>query len=173
MDLSTFEFVTASHEITRIRRSDRVVEFSFRNIFLPDSIHNEPESHGFIRYKIQREENLPEGTRIENTAHIIFDFNPAIVTNTTLNTMVSVIGISSTDDNIYEDTFKVFPNPASTYLTLLRRDGQPYEESWSIYDLTGLLLQRGETPSIDVSNLESGTYLIRFGTLFTKFQVFK
>ena len=29
--------------------------------------------------------DLPEGTIIENTAHIYFDFNPPIITNTTKN----------------------------------------------------------------------------------------
>jgi len=30
-------------------------------------------------------DDLPEGTLIENTAHIYFDNNPAVVTNTTRN----------------------------------------------------------------------------------------
>jgi hypothetical protein len=40
-----------------------------------------------VRFKIKLEENLPVGSSITNTAHIYFDFNPAVVTNTTLNTI--------------------------------------------------------------------------------------
>jgi len=66
-----------------------LVEFSFKNILLPDSTTNEPLSHGFVSYKINQKEGLPENTTIENTAYIYFDFNPPIVTNTTNNLLVS------------------------------------------------------------------------------------
>ena len=54
-----------------------------------DSLTNEPESHGFVTYEVEANENF--GGLIENTAHIIFDSNPAIVTNTTKNTLVDSI----------------------------------------------------------------------------------
>jgi len=76
LDPSTFQFINASHDISRIKLDGYALDFDFKNIFLPDSISNEPESHGFIHFKIKAKENLPENTRIENTAHIYFDFNP-------------------------------------------------------------------------------------------------
>jgi len=66
-----------------------LVEFSFKNILLPDSTTNEPLSHGFVSYKINPKIGLTENTTIENTASIYFDFNPPIVTNTIQNVMVS------------------------------------------------------------------------------------
>ena len=173
LDLSTFEFIAASHEMTRIQRNDRVVEFTFRNIFLPDSINNEPESHGYISYKIHRKENLPEGTVIENTAYIFFDFNPAIVTNTVFNTMVSEIGISSTDDYVSGENLKVYPNPVSTFMNLANSEGQPYEEAWYIYSLTGQAIKSGQSSTIEIADIENGTYFIRSGRLVSKFIVLK
>ncbi|MFK7787352.1 MAG: FG-GAP repeat domain-containing protein, partial [Crocinitomicaceae bacterium] len=69
-----------------------LVTFTFENIMLPDSNVNELESHGFVRYRINLKENLPVGTSIQNTAQIFFDFNPAIITNTTVNTLYDCDG---------------------------------------------------------------------------------
>ena len=63
--------------------------FNFPNILLPDLNTNEVASHGFVKYEIYPKDGLDENTIIENTANIFFDFNPAIVTNTTNNIMVS------------------------------------------------------------------------------------
>jgi hypothetical protein len=46
-------------------------------------------SNGFVCYTIQPKSTVTDNSKIENTAHIIFDQNPAVVTNTTLNTLVS------------------------------------------------------------------------------------
>ncbi|HYG53301.1 MAG TPA: T9SS type A sorting domain-containing protein, partial [Flavobacteriales bacterium] len=44
--------------------------------------------------------SLPNNTVINNTAHIFFDFNPAVVTNTVSNTLVDTIPHYSTTQNI-------------------------------------------------------------------------
>ena len=90
--MSSFHLIGHSHPIeTIIDINTREVIFTFNDIYLPDSFVNEPASHGFIKFKMQAEENLAEGTPIENTAGIFFDSNPPIITNTTFNTLVSVI----------------------------------------------------------------------------------
>ena len=87
--------------------------------------------------------------------------------------MVSVIGTSSTDDASLDNAFTVYPHPTSSYLYLNTADGRPYDELWSIYNLTGQLIQEGKGGSIDVTNMDTGTYLIRSGVLVTKFMVIK
>lgn len=97
LDLSSFQVITSSHLMeTSLNEQNRTLNFYFPNILLPDSIVNEPLSHGFIKYKISPQTNLPEGTRIENEANIFFDFNPPILTNTTLNTLVNSFDITTT-----------------------------------------------------------------------------
>ena len=90
LDLSTFKLINTSHpEVLKVIMSeDNQVEFNFRNIFLPDSLTDLSGSNGHITYLIKPIEGLDELTPIENTAHIYFDFNPAIVTNTTSNILV-------------------------------------------------------------------------------------
>ena len=87
LDISTFELVANSHSVfTSIDPNTRVVDFYFQDIMLPDSINNEPESHGLVSFKIRPNLGIPLLTEINNTASIFFDNNPPIVTNTTWST---------------------------------------------------------------------------------------
>jgi uncharacterized repeat protein (TIGR01451 family) len=90
LDWNSFRIISSSHYMeTNIDYFNGNVEFFFPDILLPDSMVNEPLSHGFVKYAILPKMNLEEEQRIENTASIYFDFNPPIHTNTTWNTMVS------------------------------------------------------------------------------------
>ncbi len=88
LDLSTFALKAHSHCVqTFIDPISREVQFMFNNIMLPDSNCCEPDSHGMLAYSIRPLPDLVHNTLIENTAHIFFDLNPAIVTNTTWNSI--------------------------------------------------------------------------------------
>ena len=54
---------------------------------------DEPNSHGFVSYRIHPLAGIPDPTRIENRKFIYFDMNPAIETNITWNTMVNQIPV--------------------------------------------------------------------------------
>jgi hypothetical protein len=60
---------------------------SLLNIMLPDSNANEPASHGFIRYKVNLLPGLAAGTRIYNTANVVFHSSHTVITNTKINTL--------------------------------------------------------------------------------------
>lgn len=77
----------ASHNYQYTLTGDRNVQFTFPNILLVDSFANEPLSHGWIAYSVNLDAGLPIGTTIENTAHIYFDFNAPVATNTTQSTL--------------------------------------------------------------------------------------
>jgi len=99
LDESTFRLISQSHPLTSIEiDSNRVLTFLFNNINLTDTITNEAESHGFVKFGIRAKENLPLNTSITNEASIYFDHNPPIVTNSTLNTIYdcNVLGNSIT-----------------------------------------------------------------------------
>ena len=86
--MKRFEPRFASHNMnTTFDSQTGAVEFAFYNINLPDSASNEEESHGFLVFDVRPIPGLEMGTIIENTAHIYFDLNPAIVTNTTWHTI--------------------------------------------------------------------------------------
>ena len=89
LDWSSLNILASSHTVNTTLYSNGVTHFNFYNIMLPDSFTNESLSHGFVTYKIRCKSTIPEGAVVENTGNIFFDFNPAIVTNTTSNCMVS------------------------------------------------------------------------------------
>ncbi|MBX7052988.1 MAG: hypothetical protein K1X54_13200 [Flavobacteriales bacterium] len=82
LDLSTFQPLDASHVFDLSFDVNRKVEWLFNNIMLPDSNTNEPESHGFIHFRIKTIPGLGIADVIENNAAIYFDFNEPVITNT-------------------------------------------------------------------------------------------
>tara|TARA_R110000737_G_scaffold343420_1_gene369369 strand:- start:572 stop:1930 length:1359 start_codon:yes stop_codon:yes gene_type:complete len=107
LDVSSVRYLSGSHdEFLSFSRSDEnILTFKFSNINLPDSLSDPLGSQGHLIYSVHVIDNLPEGTIIENTAHIYFDFNPAIVTNTTNNILYDDLdadgfySIEDCDDN--------------------------------------------------------------------------
>lgn len=77
----TITGITGSHNMEVRLLENRVLRFVMPQILLPDSTTNEPESHGFVRFKIQQKRDLADGNFIKNKAAIYFDFNPPIITN--------------------------------------------------------------------------------------------
>jgi len=94
LDVSTFKIIASSHNVRTEISSQGIVTFYFDNIMLPDSSVDYLGSNGFVSYSITPKLNVAENTRINNTAYIYFDKNPAIITNTTLNTLVSSLPCS-------------------------------------------------------------------------------
>ena len=87
LDPNTVEYIRGSHDefLTFTKMEENILIFKFSGINLPDSTTNQMASQGYLIYAVAPVEDLEEGTIIENTAHIFFDFNPAITTNTTQN----------------------------------------------------------------------------------------
>ena len=80
-DLNSFRPGISSHPCTWEIRGN-LLEVLFSPIALPDSNVNEPGSRGFFSFELDQMPDLLDGTTFFNTASIIFDFNPEIVTNT-------------------------------------------------------------------------------------------
>ena len=89
IDLNIFSVVTgaASHPYTFRIYGQRILEWTFDDILLPDSNVNEPASNGFITFQVGQNVDLINGTQITNEADIYFDFNDPVVTNQTLHTI--------------------------------------------------------------------------------------
>ena len=90
LEISTLELLSTSHACEMFLSKTGSLEWRFNNILLPDSNHNEPLSHGFIRYRIKPKNTLVLGDQIINKAHIYFDYNEDIITNE-VQTILSLI----------------------------------------------------------------------------------
>ena len=87
LDISTFQFIGASDPVTITTTSPNEMKFTFLNINLPDSTNDEPNSHGWILYKMKPLSTSVIGDVFENTASIYFDYNAPIITNTATTTV--------------------------------------------------------------------------------------
>jgi uncharacterized repeat protein (TIGR01451 family) len=155
LNWSTMQIVGFSHPMELINYGDGIIKFNFPDIWLPDSTANEPESHGYVLYRIQENANNGLGTTIENTAHIFFDWNEAIVTNTTYN-----INDVSSSINELNTNLVLYPNPTQNVLNVSSSDAVT---SISIVDLTGKIVQQtlgSDIKEIDLSGLVPGVYLV-------------
>lgn len=91
LDIETIAFISSSHPYTKVEiEPGNTLVYSFIGINLPDTSVSYAESQGFVKYQINPKSNLPEGTRITNSASIIFEKNEPVITNTTLNTIKSL-----------------------------------------------------------------------------------
>ena len=87
LDVNSLQLINTSHP-ARITKKDNEIGFEFLNIQLPDSIVNEPASHGFIRFRIKPQSSVTLNTVIPNEASIYFDYNTPIVTNTAVTSII-------------------------------------------------------------------------------------
>lgn len=160
LDLSTLKVLRTSHNM-QVGIVDREVNFRFDNINLPDSTTNEPASHGYILYTIQPKASLPLGTEINNTADIYFDYNDAIVTNTTLNTIAAPQGIEHISNGTIEAT--VYPNPANGNVYVDVSDKAAFEAA--LYDVTGRSVKVAQGNNgravMSVKEVPAGIYILR------------
>ncbi|MFH1320977.1 MAG: PKD domain-containing protein [Bacteroidota bacterium] len=94
LDISTIEPGASSHPFTFDIYESDIIQFTFDSIMLPDSIVNEPESHGFVKFEINQQPGNTKGTVIENEAGIVFDYNEPVNTNTIFNTIGNIDSIT-------------------------------------------------------------------------------
>ncbi|MGB0523535.1 MAG: BspA family leucine-rich repeat surface protein [Flammeovirgaceae bacterium] len=173
-DLSTFEVIASSHPMrTQLEVEDGALAFYFDDILLPDSLADEPNSHGYITFKIKAKSGLPDHTKLFNTAFIYFDFNPAIQTNYTLNTLVDELPTNKVTGLKFEDISQqvtIFPNPNRSDELVVRFADQLKGMAYlTITDLAGRELrsmqisnlQTAQAIKLDITSLKSGIYFIQ------------
>ncbi|MGB8193864.1 MAG: hypothetical protein WCF67_18170, partial [Chitinophagaceae bacterium] len=85
LDWNSIEMISASHPYQLSITNGNKAAWTFANIQLADSVHNEPASHGYINYRIRPKSTVIAGDLISNSASIYFDFNLPVKTNTTVN----------------------------------------------------------------------------------------
>ena len=119
LDISSVRPGASSHDYTFQLLENRVLEFRFDNILLPDSTTNLDASQGFVQFTVMQVQDNPVGTVIENSAAIYFDLNEPVTTNTTFHQIGEVVVIvDGTDERPYNQSpLKVYPNPFSGYTT--------------------------------------------------------
>ena len=156
LDLNTFEMIGYSHSATTTINGN-VLSVRFNNIMLPDSTSNYQGSMGYYQYRIKPLQNLPGGTNIKNTAYIYFDYNPAVVTNTTQ----SQFNLVTYTHTILPQVSRLWlhPNPSTGIFTF--NDAKNLK-TIEVYNIFGqLILSQGNTKQIDLQAFPKGIYFAK------------
>ena len=155
LDKTTFEMLHSSHTNTVVRVFDNLT-WQFDNINLADSTNDEPNSHGYVHYKIKPLAGYSIGDIVPNTASIVFDFNSPIVTNTFNSTFIE--NALSTQDNVLQNV-AVYPNPTSDFVMVTSQSSIAQIE---VYSYVGHLVKKNKNQDrIDISSLKTGLYFIK------------
>ncbi|PQJ12529.1 hypothetical protein CJD36_001915 [Flavipsychrobacter stenotrophus] len=97
LDLSTLTVIGSSAPVLVFHEPGNRVKFRFNDINLPDSNADRAGSNGYIAFNIMPKPALAPGTQITNIVGIYFDYNPAVITNTALNTINNVATITGSN----------------------------------------------------------------------------
>ena len=171
LDMATYEQGLASHAFNVSFKPQRVVEWSFQDILLPDSNVNEARSHGLVSFRIRPSLPLSPGTSIENIANIYFDFNEPVITEPS----VLVAEYSTNVQDLDMGELRLMPNPASDQLRLSDASLGSSILSWSVISVGGRILLGENRPlpatGIEIDNLPEGVYILRLSTSDQQFNI--
>ena len=87
IDINSLQILASSHNAHNYIEQNNWLVFQFDSIMLPDTATSFTESQGFVKYSVKLIDNVLPNATIQNTANIFFDNNPAVITNTTINTV--------------------------------------------------------------------------------------
>lgn len=170
LDIASLRFGAYSHPYSWNISGNGVLQFDFQNIQLPDSNIDVSGSQGFINYSLKLKPYLTWGSVVKNRAHIQFDFNPAITTNTVINTLTEPIPID-TSTGILEranQVIAVIPNPFTQTTTLQFPNPENRSFTLNLTDISGkeLLCHEnitGQSYELQRGQLPAGLYFIKLG----------
>lgn len=161
LDLSTFQVTNYSHFNTS-SLVNNALAFNFPNIQLPDSLSDPEGSKGFVQYRIKPRAGRPAGTTIHNTAYIYFDYNAAVVTNTTVNEFVLSLSINENNANT---SFTIFPNPGNGKYMVSITGNNASVCSLEVYNALGEIVLTEKKAlnvfQIDLSSQPDGIYFVK------------
>ena len=168
LDLSSFRLLASSHSCIWEILPGKVLVVTFNNINLPDSISDEPGSHGFVLFSIRPTAAFPVGHAIDNHADIYFDYNEPIRTNTALSQVVYFL--PGGDLPPETNAISVRPNPAAWRLYISWKTPAPVGSRIRLFDLWGLPVQEQDVPAgstyaeLNVTYLHTGVYILVYDT---------
>lgn len=165
---ASLKILGTSHNMSPQWIAPNVVEFTFNPIYLPDSAHDEPGSHGSVRFSVALNPGLTPGTQIKNKGNIYFDLNPPIITNTVINT-IELPPPTEVNGAAVAGAMKVYPNPATNVVTIENVMG----DEVTILSINGAAVMSGKVKdrkaTINVSKLPAGLYLVRSAGAASRF----
>lgn len=167
VDETTLEVLSTSIPFAMNVINKKYITWTAANTYLPDSISDEANSHGYVSFRIKPKAGLSPNDEITNRASIVFDYNTAISTNT-CTTKIIEQRILSVKNNAIK-SIKLFPNPTNGNVQLAMNLIQNKNYSLRIIDINGTILSNenikgniGENNlELNLRNYANGIYFIQ------------
>ncbi len=160
LDWSTFHPTSASHNYRVEIMDGEQINIYFDNINLPNVVNDAEGSIGYISYKIRPKSDIQTGEFIQNTAHIHFDSNLPVQTNTTVTTVTDNLSTSQFDFN----QIKVYPNPTYDIFNI-DLPSSIQVKSIVLFDMQGRQIKTFDANDIlNISGLQQGIYFLKVET---------
>jgi uncharacterized repeat protein (TIGR01451 family) len=163
LDVASVRVLTASHPYEWHIEDGRVLVFRFNPLRLAPASEDNLRSQGFVQFAARLKPGLQVGAAIANTAHIYFDFNPAVVTNTVVTSIAVVATFEPSQRALPLD---IFPNPASGRVTLRLPEGIAGAGRIEIFSAEGRLVYsaavQGSSQEIELAGIAAGAYWCRW-----------
>ncbi|TCJ13242.1 DUF11 domain-containing protein [Flaviaesturariibacter flavus] len=170
IDPSSLKMLAASHAYRLTVTNGNELEWAFDYINLPDSLHNEPASHGYITFSVKPRAGIAAGDVIANKAAIYFDYNPPVITNNELTTVFTAVTTAVPGLEVRTLSIVAAPNPAGNVLQLRVESDRTYNKvPVEIRAMDGTLvtqarvsLRRGlNLVALPISHLPGAAYWVR------------
>jgi uncharacterized repeat protein (TIGR01451 family) len=144
LNAASFVFKGSSHPVEITLLENHILQFFFDGINLPDSLTDEPGSHGVIVFEMQPVGGLIVGDTILNSSAIYFDFSPPVITNSKRHAV-------SCGYEIVAEAISITPDEggASGSILITMPDSIAFSFLWSTGDTTSQL-----------TNIASGVYWV-------------
>lgn len=172
LDLSTLEMGASSHPYTFEVYNQGILKITFEDIqLLPDGASDNTE-YAFVEFRIAQKPENSEGTVIENSASIFYDYQQPIYSNVVKHTVGQypdfVEVIVDTDNRPTQlEKLNIYPNPFQTEANIEIIGKTPWSQfKFRVFDLQGRLIdQQIYTENRFVyrrhPNLRTGMYIFR------------
>lgn len=161
LDPASIRMISSSHNYVLSMQNNHLV-WKFDPIYLTPMSVDEPNSQGYITFKVKPFPGYQVGDIIPNTASIYFDTNPAIVTNTFQTEFIAALS----NESFSLRDIVIYPNPSNDFINIQVGQYEDKIESIEITDILGkIVFQSHFENKINITNFNQGVY---FMTLITK-----
>ncbi len=161
LDMESFQVIGCSHPYSGISINDHLLTITFKDIHLRPMSVSEDSSKGYFKFSIATRGDLKKDQVVMNRAHIYFDLNQPVTTNTVNTTVVDDPSQIRVVRDMKSGSLLVYPNPAYNVMHIAAED----EGNYAIYDSRGLQVAHGALVDgravIDMLAWAPGIYFVR------------
>lgn len=166
LNLGTLQMVAQSHNCSWSLSGQGLLTIRFLSIKLPERNVDVLRSQGFVRFRVLPKASLVLGEVVPNRAHIFFDFNAPVRTNTVTTTVLLPTALLQNRTALAWD---VYPNPSSGWVTAAAVLPSAGFVTLQLLDALGRVVQEhtlGATTgnfrqTLDISQQAPGLYMLR------------